>query len=513
MIVVETRPDGSFVPIAKEREMLRLGDLVARDGELGVEGRERAFEVLARFKTIAETHKTDEIVAVGTSALREANDGPAFVTHVRRRLGLEIHIIDGIREARTIFRAIRASVVLDPAPALALDLGGGSLELMLGDASGLQYAASAKLGVGRLTTLFFQNDPPTEAEITRARRHIESELDSILAELTEFSPRLLIGSSGTFIAIATIAASLRDGVLPDHINHLSVRYGDIMVAQQRVLEATRADRTKIPGADARRAELLPAGFLVLTHIMERLDLCEFTISGWALREGLILETIARHDPTDFSDDPRSIRRSSVLSLCHRSNWNREHGDRVARFALEIFDATESIHEMTPRDRELLEFGALMHDIGEHISRTHHDRHSAYLIVNGDLRGFTPTEIRILSLLARYHLRGSEKSLKYDGALGDDDYATLRQLIGILRIADAFDASHSGEVISLEIHRETEGVLRFSLEAKNDAELELWSMRRKQPFFEKVFQLRCETDLDRSRDRKLTALVSTSSGLG
>lgn len=513
MIVVETRPDGSFIPIAKEREMLRLGDVVARDGELGSEARERAFEVIARFKTIAETHQTDEIVAVGTSALREAADGPTFVATVRRRLGLDIHIIDGIREATTIFRAIRASIVLDPAPALALDLGGGSLELMLGDASGLQFAASAKLGVGRLTTMFFSNDPPTESEIDKAKHHIETELHSILDELTEFAPKLLIGSSGTFISIATIAASLRDGKSPDHINHLTVGYDDILVAQRRVLAETRAARAKIPGADARRTELLPAGFLVLTHVMERLGMSEFTVSGWALREGLILETIAKHDLADFSNDPRSIRRSSVLSLCHRSNWNREHGDQVARFALEIFDATVSLHHMGARDRELLDFGALMHDIGEHISRTHHDRHSAYLIANGDLRGFTPTEIRMLALLARYHLRGSEKSMKRDGALSDTDHETLRYLIGILRIADALDASHSDEVISLDIHEKGAGTLEFSLLTRNDAELELWSMRRKQSFFERVFHVTCETVLDNSREHRLTALISSNSGLG
>ena len=512
MILVETRPDGSFVPIAKEREMLRLGDLVARSGELGAAARDQAFEVIRRFKTIADTHQTDEIVAVGTSALREARDGPAFVDNVRRRLGLTIHIIDGIQEAATIFSAIRASVVLDPAPALALDLGGGSLELMLGDTTGLAFAASVKLGVGRLTSLFFQSDPPTDAELARARQHIEQELDPVLRELSEFGPKLLIGSSGTFIAIAAISATMRDGAEPDHLNHLTVSYEDVVDASKRVLTETRANRAKIRGSDARRAELLPAGFLVLIHIMERLGMHEITISGWALREGLILRTISEHDPTEFGDDPRSIRRSSVLSLCHRCNWNREHSMQVAQLALQIFDETFDLHNMSSRERELLEFGALMHDVGEHISRTNHDRHSAYLISNGDLRGFTPKEIRVLALLARYHLRGSDKTVTKDPLLSADDREKLLQLIGILRIADALDASRSHEVMKVEIRQLHRDQMLFTLTVRNDAELELWAMQRKKQLFERIFGVDCETELVSSRSSKLTALIADDVGL-
>ncbi len=512
MILVETRPDGSFVPIAKEREMLRLGDLVARTGELGSDGRERALEVVRRFKTIVDTHQADQIVAVGTSALREAHDGPAFVDSVRRKLGLTIHVIDGIQEATAIFNAIRASVVLDPSPALALDLGGGSLELMLGDTAGLAFAASVKLGVGRLTSMFFETDPPTEAELTKARRYIERELDPVLSELTDFDPKLLIGSSGTFIAIASIAATMRDGSEPDHINHLTVSYDDVVAASKRVLTETKANRAKIRGTDSRRAELLPAGFLVLIHVMERLEMKEITISGWALREGLILRAIAEHDPTDFGNDPRSIRRSSVLSLCHRCNWSREHSVQVASLAMQIFDEMSDSHAMTDRERELLEFGALMHDIGEHISRTNHDRHSAYLVSNGDLRGFTPKEVRMLALLVRYHLRGSEKAVAKDTLLTDTDVDNLLKLIGILRVADALDASHSAEVTKVVATWLSNRRILLSLTARNDAELELWSLHRKKVLFERVFGIECETRLERSRPSTLTALLSTDIGL-
>jgi exopolyphosphatase/guanosine-5'-triphosphate,3'-diphosphate pyrophosphatase len=513
MIVVETRLDGSFLPIARDREMLRLGDLVAMNGELGIEARDRAFEVLRRFKTISETQQADQIVAVGTSAMREASDGPEFVETVQRKLGITIQIIDGIREATTIFAAIKASIVLDPAPALALDLGGGSLEIMLGDTTGLDYAASAKLGVGRLTTKFLLSDPPTKSEIAEAKSYIAQELDSILVELVEYKPRLLIGSSGTFIAIATIAATLRDGKAPEHVNHLTVSYEDIVAASKRVFEENRSSRTKIPGADARRAELLPAGFLVLLYVMEHMDFNELTVSGWALREGLILRAIEEHDPSDLSDDPRGIRRNSVLSLCHRCNWNAQHGFQVAELATSLFDATQLLHKMTDKERDLLELGALMHDIGEHISRTNHDRHSAYLIEHGDLRGFTSEEIKTLALLARFHLRGSVKALKKDPLISQAQHESLKKMIGILRIADALDASHGDEISALSTSLGPDKHLVLSLVAKDEAELELWALRRKQDFFEQVFQVTVEPQFQGSRRNKVASSFAGGSGLG
>ncbi|MGH3026250.1 MAG: HD domain-containing protein, partial [Gaiellaceae bacterium] len=378
-----------ITPVLRRRSFLHLGAEVARSGRVPPDRVASAVRTVRRLRTAADEAGVDLVVALATAALRDAANGTGLLVRLERVLGHPVTLLSGDEEARLCFLGQRAGVWVGREPVLALDLGGGSLEVMLGDIAGLKYAASAKLGVGRLTTMFMKTDPPTKSELEKANEHISDELKSILSELSEFEPKLLVGSSGTFIAIATIASSLRDGRMPEHINHLTVSFEDIVTASRLVLSKRRSDRAKLPGADARRSELLPAGFLVLMHIMEKLAVSEITISGWALREGLILKAMAEHDPTEFGDDPRSIRRSSALSLCRRCNWNREHGFRVADLATILFDATSSLHRLDDRDRELLEFSALMHDVGEHISRTNHDRHGAYLIENADLRGFTP----------------------------------------------------------------------------------------------------------------------------
>ena len=176
LLVVETRPDGSFVPLVREKEMLRLGDVVAREGVLTDEAIEAAIDTVRRFKTMADIQQIDEIVAMGTAALREAANGPAAVERIEEETGVTIKVVSGIREAQLIFDAVRASVLIDPGPALCADLGGGSLELSVGDRLGLMYATSLHLGVGRLTAELVRTDPPTKKDRSRLRDRISRSL-------------------------------------------------------------------------------------------------------------------------------------------------------------------------------------------------------------------------------------------------------------------------------------------------------------------------------------------------
>ncbi len=506
LLVVEARLDGSFLPLARDREMLRLGDLVARTGEIWDEATGRAIEVIRRFRAVWESQRTDEVVALGTAALREAVDGVAFVDRVRDETGLRIQVVDGVREAELIFTAVRSSVLIDPGPALAADLGGGSLEIMVGDRSGIGFAASVRLGVGRLTAELVRSDPPSASDRARLRARVDEELAPVLAEALWVKPRMLIGSSGTLVSIARIAASLRDGGAPPMINQLTVSAKEISVAAKRILGSSAAERARLPGCDARRAELLPAGIAVLEALLDATSVEELTVSEWALREGIVLATIGSHDRAELEDDPRALRRTSVLALCRRSSWRQRHARHVASLALELFDSTAAGHGLGAESREILELASLLHDIGEHVSRSGHDRHSAYLIENGGLRGFAPSEVAKLSVLARYHVRGTPKpSFDSFALLAESERAEVLTLLALLRIADALDAAHSssveharvsvapaGDAASPDGSRKdgSSGGVRMAelvVAAHGDAELEQWTVRRKQELFERVFE--------------------------
>jgi exopolyphosphatase/guanosine-5'-triphosphate,3'-diphosphate pyrophosphatase len=182
-----------------------------------------------------------------------------------------------------------------------------------------------------------------------------------------------------------------------------------------------------------------------------------------------------------------VRRRSTIELAERCNFDAPHAQHIARLALALFDQTRSIHGMTDREREWLEFASLLHDIGALISFVRHHRHSYYLIKNGDLRGFQPDEIEVIALVARYHRRGTPKS-------SHDEYAglpaalrrTVRILASILRVAESLDRSHGQVISGLELHDGPEGCsLRIHTAANADAELELWATSRHMRPFEKL----------------------------
>src|SRR6185295_8915291 len=144
-----------------------------------------------------------------------------------------------------------------------------------------------------------------------------------------------------------------------------------------------------------------------------------------------------------------VRRRSVIELGERCGYFAEHAQQVARLALGLFDLTRDLHHLGDREREWLEYGALLHDVGVHISYESHHKHSYYLIKHGDLRGFDPAEIEIIALVARYHRQSAPKKSHAEfGALGRADRRTVRMLGAIVRLAEGLDRSHARPVSAL-----------------------------------------------------------------
>jgi exopolyphosphatase/guanosine-5'-triphosphate,3'-diphosphate pyrophosphatase len=513
LLVVETRPDGSFTALVREKEMLRLGDVVALNGVLTEEALEGAVEVVRRFRAIAETNGADEMLAYGTAALREATNGASAVERLEAETGVRVKVISGIREAQLIFEAVRASVLIDPGPALCADLGGGSLELCVGDQAGLLYATSLHLGVGRLTAELVRSDPPTGKDRGRLRQRVEEELAAVLPEIVDENPRQLIGSSGTLLAIIRASVAVRDGTVPPVVNQLSVSAKEVSDFTDMVFSLSSADRARLPGIDSRRAELLPAGVTVAEVLMEETGFVELTASEWALREGMVLSAIRKHDRADLTGDPRAIRRASVLSLCRRSNWNEAHANIVTELACQLFDATAPVHQLGPPDRELLELSARLHDIGNHVSRDGHGRHTAYLIENGGLRGFSPDEVLMLSCLGRYHTRGRPReSFSAWDSLSSRERSRCLSMLSLLRIADGLDVAHASLVFRIDAELGSDSV-QLVAECRGDGELEQWMFQRKKALFEELFGRALTLKCVSSGHDELEPLMATSAGLG
>jgi exopolyphosphatase/guanosine-5'-triphosphate,3'-diphosphate pyrophosphatase len=244
------------------------------------------------------------------------------------------------------------------------------------------------------------------------------------------------------------------------------------------------------GLDARRVDLMVAGSMLLAVAMEELELDALTISEWALREGIVLDAVGRRDPQLATGDPRAIRRDAVQSLGRRCNWPEAHSRQVATLSLELFDTTQHLHGLGADERELLEHAAFLHDIGEHVSNTGHHRHSAYLVRNGQLRGFAPDEIEMLAALVRWHRSGDPRMSDEFPLLDADAIGRVRVLTALLRVGDGLDRAREQTVYGLDTSI-TPSLVLLRLRTRDDPELEIWGARRKRALFEKVFDREME----------------------
>ncbi|MBW3556136.1 MAG: Ppx/GppA family phosphatase [Actinobacteria bacterium] len=494
LLVADARSDGSFDPVFREKEMLRLGDVVARSGRLTEEATEQALETARRFRVLAESAGADEVVACATSAIREADNGAELVDRFAREAGLVVRVISGLEEAALIFRAVQASVVIDPGPAVCLDLGGGSLEVMVGDASTLAWSASVKLGVARLTAELVRADPPKPSDLRRVRKRVVAVLGPLAERAAPLKPRLLVGTSGTLRDLALMAAAAETGTVPISANQLRVSRTALEEVHDKLIDLPVSQRRRLPGLESRRAELVPAGSVLAVAALEMFGFDEMVVGSWALREGMVLEALARHAGADLSGEPRLMRAASVLDLCQRCGWREAHSRHVAQLATQLFDRTQSLHGLSADHRELLEHAALLHDIGEHVDGEAHHKHTAYLIQHGRLRGFSPQEVSVLATVGRYHRQGEPKaSFEPFGAMDDDARHMTRVLTALVQVADGLDRAHAGAVEDVEVDIGPDRI-ELRLWARTDADLERWGARRKRGLFEQVFDRRLEVSV-------------------
>ena len=486
MIVVRVRPDLSFEVIDREKEMVRLGAGGLDGRKLTPEAMHAALQVLSKFRRLAESHAVDEIIAAATSAVREAENGGEFLRAVTDQTSIRARVISGTEEARLIHVAAVYGVSVPTDVAVVVDIGGGSVEITRGRGAQIELGRSFKLGVIRLTERFVKSDPLDPRDQRKLLKHIHAGLDDYLDEIAAAGYDRVIGTSGTILSLGGVAAA-RDGTplgAPLRSRRVSAKL--LRRLREDLVATDLEERLRVPGLEPRRADLAVAGVILLDAIVKRLNASDITLCDLSLREGLVLDYIARHrKEIAQADRYPDVRRRSVIELGERCNYWPEHANQIARLAVALFDQTRGIHGLTDREREWLEYAALLHDIGVHISYEGHHKHSHYLIRNGDLRGFEPDEIETMALVARYHRQATPKK-RHEG-YGDFDKkrrSTIRTLAAILRLAESLDRSHAQSISAVELHdRGEDGLLQ--LRTTGDAELELWAANRHAAPFERL----------------------------
>jgi len=486
MIVVQVRPDLSFEVIDREKEMVRLGAGGLDGRALTPEAMHAALQVLSKFRRLAESHRVDEVIAVATSATREAENGGEFLQTVTQQTGIRPRVISGTEEARLIHLAAVYGVSVPRDVAVVIDIGGGSVEVTRGTGSNVELGRSFKLGVIRLTERFIKTDPLEPRDERKLVRHIDAEIGKYLSQIARDGFERVIGTSGTILSIGAVA-SAAEGLAPGApLRNRRFSAKQIHRVRKELVALDLEKRLRVPGLEPRRADLAVAGAILVDDLLRRLGATEITLCDLSLREGLVLDYISRHrKEIAQADRYPDVRRRSVFELAERCNYWPAHSQHVARLSIGLFDQTRAIHGLTDREREWLEYAAILHDIGVHISYEGHHKHSYYLVKNGDLRGFEPDEIEAIALVARYHRQATPKR-KHDGFsdLRRRTRRTVRTLAAILRLAESLDRSHAQTIAGFELHDRGDDDL-LQLRSTGDAELELWAATRHAAPFERL----------------------------
>jgi exopolyphosphatase/guanosine-5'-triphosphate,3'-diphosphate pyrophosphatase len=502
MVVARVQPNlPAFTIIAKEKTTVRLGDRDKKTGDLTEAAMQRAIETLRRCQEISRSLNAEQIIAVATSAVREAPNGRDFLQRVETELGLWVDLVSGSEEARRIYLGVLSGMEFSGQPHIVIDIGGGSTELILGDGHEPRSLSSTKVGAVRLTSELVLTDPISEKEFQYLQAYIRGMLERSIEELqTHLKPGerpRLIGTSGTIETLANIHARLISGVAPNPLQGYSFKLEDLQAIVNQLRSRSYAERLKIPGINDRRAEIILAGALILQEAMSLLDIETITICERSLREGVIVDWMLTHGLIeDRMRYQSSVRERSVLRIAQRYRVNRPHSEKVAELALSLFDQTQgTIHNWGSEERELLWAAAILHNCGHHVSHDAHHKHSYYLIRNSDLLGYNEIEIETIANLARYHRKSSPKKRheSYRNLTSKKHRRVVEQLSPLLRLAVALDRRQIGAINRVICqYRPEVSEMRLLLQPKqigDECALELWSLNLKKTSFEEEYGLK------------------------
>ncbi|MBS1873826.1 MAG: Ppx/GppA family phosphatase [Acidobacteria bacterium] len=475
----------SLGTIHQDRNVTRLGAGVFQTGRLD----EQAIAlVCATLERMAEAYKRLDVVgvrAVATAAVRDASNQQEFIERASAAAGTPVEIISGQEEARLIHLGVQARWPHPQGRILTIDVGGGSCELIVAERGQLVTALSKPLGAVRLTEVFLKNDPPSDAELHRLSQSIDERLTGAAARLGGGFQRI-IATSGTAAAIVC-AVNRVPRARREEADRLRATTVQVRRFFKEVRARSLAERKQVSGIGPRRAEIIVAGAAVFLRLLEMFHHPSMYYLAAGVRDGIIADLLSRgvgRELTHLNADQRR----AVEEMARRYGVNLRHARKVASMALALFESLRPVHRLPPANGRLLEAAAYLHDAGHFISDTGHHKHSAYIVANSDMPGFTDEERLVVAMLCRYHRKAmpAPRHSNYQD-LGAELRKQLLQLIPIMRLADALDRGHEQRVDGVDCQMRNGGLV-LRLDSDQDVDLEQWAADRAGDAFRSVYQM-------------------------
>ncbi|HEY0362551.1 MAG TPA: Ppx/GppA phosphatase family protein [Solirubrobacteraceae bacterium] len=465
-------------------EAVRIGEGLAATGELGEAGMARAqatMEVFAHFCS-ASGIEPDAVLAVATSAIRDASNSAQFLERAQAASGLRVRVLSGEEEARYGFLAAVNSTTLSDG--VMLDIGGGSMQLVHVVGRHSRELDSWPLGAVRMSERFLPGVGPAKPKQVR-------ELVGYVTAKLERAPWLgrcgprLVGIGGTIRNLA--AAAQRDLEVPEAgVQGYVITRDELDRLVDELASRAPAERAKFPGIKPSRGDIILGGAIVVQTVMEVGGFEGIEVTEAGLREGVFFEHHLGGDPPLFED----VRHASVVNLAAQYGMDPEHSPHtahVARLALGLFDelAAAEIHEGDAVERELLWAAALLHDIGMTVDYDDHHKHSRYLVLNAGLPGFEQRELALIGQAVRYHRKGTPALGPFAPLAVKGDEERLNRMSACLRLAEDLERSRDQLVRAAHVAVE-DGTVHLDLDSDGDDRVPRWAAGRETELFARAF---------------------------
>jgi exopolyphosphatase/guanosine-5'-triphosphate,3'-diphosphate pyrophosphatase len=463
------------------RMPIRLGHDSFFRKRFRVETMDEAVAAFERFRRMFEGYGVRRYRAVATSAVRESRNGSELTRRIASRSDIRLEVIPPQEEARLVTLAVRHRLDVRGKWWALADLGGGSVEVTLSKDEEIAWVESFNMGsVRMLEELSSANATPQE------QLRILEEYAAVLrlpAPSGRRGPPRYVATGGNAESIARLFDPKPDG------GPVTVPIEDLRKQIRRLAGMTVAERIQKLGLKPDRADVILPAAVVFARIAEELQADAMIVPFVGVKDGILLDIADGGSPEKHDGELDHQVEASALSLGRKYQFDERHARQVSRMALELFDQTGEIHRLDRHDRRVLHAAALLHEIGNFVSRSGHHKHSLYLIRASGIVGLSPEDTAVVANVARYHRKSPPKPehMEFE-ALTKNDRTRVVRLAALLRIADSLDHEHQKMVREVKVRREP-GVLRILVRSPGDLLLEKWSLTRKSDMFVTEFGLK------------------------
>lgn len=485
---VRLRP--SVKLLHREKMMVRLGQEVFTTGRLHPQAIQRTLQAFKSFRmTINDLH-VDQVIAFGTSALREASDGQNLLKQIEDETGISLRIISGNEEAKLIAHGILSNERLPKGTFALLDIGGGSTEVTICRGSEILHSSSFPLGTARLQQMFGQRSkspeshqgPHSSEQLKLLRRYIRSIL--LTKTLSEEWPKskIVLGSSGTVKSVLKLSRlkSSKKPVTKKQLEEIVKRISSLSTDQLLDIEEI----------EAKRVDMIVTGAVLLEEALKVLGANQLRFTEFSLRDGILEEEVARVQKQ--VESKLSLHLDDLRNRVKSIHKAPEHSLKVEENAAALFRLFQPIHRLNDSWLPYLQAAALYHDMGELISSTKHEDHSYYFAKNSNIIALESWENEFIARMCLFH-RAGKLNLK-----GLKDESAFAILVSLLRMADALDRSHEGNLVpkklvqtqSITTDGKSKRIKRFQLvvACPKNADLEALRFEQKKALFEELFSI-------------------------